>query len=82
MGRKIAAPAISAADAGSDVANIRTRARRDGDDFIVDGQKIFISAGSRGDFIQLPCAPVMTAWQEFHCRLWNGVGKILAKGNG
>lgn len=35
--------------AGSDVAAIRTRARRDGDEFVVSGQKIFISNGQIAD---------------------------------
>ena len=49
-GDKIAALAISEAEGGSDVASIRTRARRDGDHFVVDGQKMFISNGVRGDY--------------------------------
>lgn len=36
---------------GSDVAALRTTARRDGDDFIVDGEKTFITSGMRADFI-------------------------------
>jgi alkylation response protein AidB-like acyl-CoA dehydrogenase len=35
--------------AGSDVAAIRTRARRDGDDYVISGQKIFISNGQIAD---------------------------------
>ncbi|TMC89674.1 MAG: acyl-CoA dehydrogenase, partial [Chloroflexi bacterium] len=40
-GEHIAALAITEPDAGSDVAGITTVARRDGDDFIVNGRKIF-----------------------------------------
>ena len=43
----IAALAITEPDAGSDVAAITTVARRDGDHFIVNGRKIFITSGAR-----------------------------------
>ena len=52
-GEKIAALAISEADAGSDVAAIRTRARRDGDDLVISGSKTWISNGSRADFLTM-----------------------------
>ena len=52
-GEKIAALAISEPDAGSDVAAIRTRARRDGDDLVVTGSKTWISNGARADFLTL-----------------------------
>ena len=38
-------------NAGSDVAAIESRARRDGDDYIIDGEKVFISGGSVADFV-------------------------------
>lgn len=50
-GDKIAALAITEPDAGSDVASLRTRARRDGDCYVVDGRKTFITSGCRADFI-------------------------------
>jgi citronellyl-CoA dehydrogenase len=46
-GEQIAAIAITEPDAGSDVAGIKTTARRDGDHFVVDGRKIFITNGAR-----------------------------------
>ncbi|HZK74480.1 MAG TPA: acyl-CoA dehydrogenase family protein [Clostridia bacterium] len=46
-GEQIAAIAITEPDAGSDVAGITTVARRDGDDFVVNGRKIFITNGAR-----------------------------------
>jgi len=60
MKRKIA-PAVLAGDkrislaitepsGGSDVAQIKTRARRDGDEFVVDGSKMFITGGMRADY--------------------------------
>jgi isobutyryl-CoA dehydrogenase len=36
-------------DAGSDAASLKTRARRDGDHYILDGTKAFISGGGRSD---------------------------------
>lgn len=52
-GEKIAALGVSEPDAGSDVAGIRTTAKRDGDDFIINGQKTWITNGTRADFITL-----------------------------
>ena len=49
-GEKIAAFAVTEPSGGSDVANLRTRATLDGGDYIVDGEKIFISNGVRADF--------------------------------
>jgi acyl-CoA dehydrogenase len=50
-GEKIAALAITEPGGGSDVAALRTRARRDGDEFVVDGEKTFITSGLRADWI-------------------------------
>lgn len=50
-GDKIICLAISEPDAGSDVASIRTTARRDGDSYIVNGAKCFISNGVRADYM-------------------------------
>jgi citronellyl-CoA dehydrogenase len=52
-GEKIAALGVSEPGAGSDVAGIRTRARRDGDDYVISGQKTWITNGTRADFITL-----------------------------
>ncbi len=50
-GEKIAALAITEPDAGSDVAAIRTRAVRDGDHYVVNGSKTFITSGCRADIV-------------------------------
>jgi acyl-CoA dehydrogenase len=42
--------AITEPDAGSDARNIRARARRDGDDWVIDGEKTFITGGNEADF--------------------------------
>ena len=52
-GEKIAALGISEPDAGSDVANLKTTARRVGDDYIINGAKMWITNGTRADFITL-----------------------------
>jgi citronellyl-CoA dehydrogenase len=52
-GDYIAALGISEPSGGSDVANLKTRARIDGDDFVISGQKLWITNGARADFIIL-----------------------------
>jgi acyl-CoA dehydrogenase len=50
-GEKIAALAITEPGGGSDVAALRTTARADGADYIVNGEKVFITSGMRADWI-------------------------------
>jgi acyl-CoA dehydrogenase len=50
-GQKISALAITEPSGGSDVANLRTSARRDGDCYIVRGEKTFITSGMRADYL-------------------------------
>ncbi|MBJ7347949.1 MAG: acyl-CoA dehydrogenase family protein [Thermoleophilaceae bacterium] len=52
-GEKIACLGITEPDAGSDVAGIRTTAIRDGDEFVINGSKTYITNGHRADFIVL-----------------------------
>ncbi len=49
-GEKIIALAITEPGGGSDVANLRTRAVRDGDHYVVNGSKTFITSGVRADY--------------------------------
>ncbi len=58
----LTAVAVTEAHAGSDVARIRTTARRDGSDWVLDGSKMFITNGVNADlfFIAARTAPVET----------------------
>jgi acyl-CoA dehydrogenase len=49
-GKKISALAITEPGGGSDVAALRTSARRDGDAYVVNGSKTFITSGMRADY--------------------------------
>ncbi len=50
-GEKVAALAITEPGTGSDVAGIRTRAVRDGNDYLLSGSKMFITSGVRADTV-------------------------------
>ncbi len=50
-GEKIAALAVTEPDCGSDVAHIRTKAVQDGDSWIINGAKTFITSGARADVV-------------------------------
>ncbi|MCC2655265.1 MAG: hypothetical protein K0Q76_373 [Panacagrimonas sp.] len=50
-GEKIAAVAMTEPDAGSDLASMRTTARRDGDHYVLNGSKMFITNGVHGDIV-------------------------------
>jgi acyl-CoA dehydrogenase len=50
-GELIGALAITEPGCGSDVAGLRTRAVRDGDEYVVDGAKLYITSGARADFV-------------------------------
>jgi len=51
FGNKWAAMAITEPDTGSDSANIRTTAKKDGDHYILNGEKIFVTSGERADAV-------------------------------
>lgn len=50
-GEKIGALGVTEPGGGSDVGSLRTTAVRDGDDYVVNGSKTFITSGTRADFI-------------------------------
>src|ERR1700720_2613930 len=50
-GEKIGALAITEPDGGSDVGHLRTSARRDGEDYIINGAKTYITSGVRADYV-------------------------------
>jgi alkylation response protein AidB-like acyl-CoA dehydrogenase len=50
-GEIVGALAVTEPDAGSDVANIKTRARKDGSDWVISGTKTFITNGAWADFV-------------------------------
>ncbi|MCA9694305.1 MAG: acyl-CoA dehydrogenase family protein, partial [Myxococcales bacterium] len=50
-GDKISALAVTEPGGGSDVANLATTARREGDHYVVNGSKMFITSGMRADYI-------------------------------
>ncbi|KQS68271.1 acyl-CoA dehydrogenase family protein [Modestobacter sp. Leaf380] len=52
-GSAIGSIALTEPSAGSDVSAMRTVARRDGDEYVVDGEKVFISNGDRADVVVL-----------------------------
>ena len=52
-GEAVFSIAVSEPDAGSDVAAIRTRAEKDGDDYIINGTKMWITNGTQADYLTL-----------------------------
>ncbi|MGG8410535.1 acyl-CoA dehydrogenase family protein [Streptomyces sp. 12297] len=54
-GELVFAIGYSEPEAGTDLASLRTRAVRDGDDWLIDGQKIFTSNAQNADWIWLAC---------------------------
>ena len=53
QGELVGAIGVTEPGAGSDVSNIKTRAVRDGDDWVINGQKMFITNASHADFFCL-----------------------------
>src|SRR4051812_5644662 len=59
-GEAIGSLGMTEPHAGSDLKAIRTRAVRDGDDFVINGQKVFISNGQLCDFVVWRPRPTAT----------------------
>jgi acyl-CoA dehydrogenase len=74
-GDKVAALAITEPSGGSDVAALQTTAVRDGDHYIVNGEKTFITSGMRADFIT---TAVRT---DPHSQGANGISLLVLEGN-
>jgi len=74
-GERIAALAITEPGGGSDVAALRTTARREGDEYVVNGEKVFITSGMRADFIT---AAVRT---DPASKGANGISALLIEGD-
>ncbi|TYL37657.1 acyl-CoA dehydrogenase [Natronococcus pandeyae] len=55
MGEKISGAAISEPDTGSDVSSVSTQAEKDGDEWVINGNKMWITNGSIGDFFVVLC---------------------------
>ncbi|RKD97813.1 acyl-CoA dehydrogenase family protein [Halopiger aswanensis] len=54
-GEQISGAAISEPDTGSDVSSVSTRAEKDGDEWVINGNKMWITNGSVGDFFVVLC---------------------------
>ena len=73
-GETVAAIGVTEPDAGSDVAAIRTRARRDGDDWVINGSKMYITNGIQADWI---CVLARTSDEGGH----RGMSQIIVPTN-
>lgn len=72
-GEKIGAIGITEPDTGSDVAAIRTNAVRDGDEWILNGSKMYITNGARADFITM----VVRTGERVEGNPWAGISMFI-----
>jgi acyl-CoA dehydrogenase len=72
-GERIACLGITEPGAGSNVAGVTTRARRDGADWVLDGEKVYITNGVRADFITLVARTAPPAEGD----PWSGISLFL-----
>ncbi|MEF8799730.1 MAG: acyl-CoA dehydrogenase family protein [Halolamina sp.] len=54
-GESVMGAAISEPDVGSDVSSVSTRAEKDGDEWVINGNKMWITNGSVGDYFVVVC---------------------------
>ncbi|HSM44513.1 MAG TPA: acyl-CoA dehydrogenase family protein, partial [Acidimicrobiia bacterium] len=72
-GELIGAIGITEPDTGSDVAAIRTRAVRDGDEWVLNGSKMYITTGARADFVTM----VVRTDGTDEASPWNGISMFI-----
>ena len=72
-GRLIGAIGITEPDTGSDVASIRTSARRDGDEWVLNGSKMYITNGARADFVTM----VARTSEATEANPWSGISMFI-----
>ena len=73
-GEAICSVGLTEPDAGSDLASIRTSAVKDGDHYIINGQKTFITNGMNADIIMLACKVASSTGQK-------GISMIVVEGD-
>ncbi|MFQ3319732.1 MAG: acyl-CoA dehydrogenase [Natronomonas sp.] len=73
-GDAICGSAISEPHAGSDVSSISTRAEKDGDEYVINGNKMWITNGSIGDFFVVLCKTDSDAEGRY-----NGFSQIIVE---
>ncbi|ADD06660.1 acyl-CoA dehydrogenase [Natrialba magadii ATCC 43099] len=74
MGEKISGAAISEPDTGSDVSSVSTRAEKDGDEWVINGNKMWITNGTVGDFFVVLCKTNPDAQGRY-----NGFSQIIVE---
>lgn len=72
-GDLIGAIGITEPDTGSDVASIRTNAVRDGDEWVLNGSKMYITNGARADFITM----VVRTGEREEANPWSGISMFI-----
>ncbi len=72
-GELIGAIGITEPDTGSDVASIRTHAARDGDEWVLNGSKMYITNGARADFITM----VVRTGEPEEANPWAGISMFI-----
>ncbi|WP_459191370.1 acyl-CoA dehydrogenase family protein [Halosimplex sp. J119] len=73
-GEAIMGSAISEPDVGSDVSSVSTTARKEGDEWVIDGNKMWITNGSVGDYFVVLCETDPDAEGRY-----NGFSQILVE---